>query len=86
MTAAIAVLKANRRPMSSVTLAIVAWALRASEPPSGSPVGARSATSETTLQSLRTNRVMPSTLASVHSMSSFAGPRNMMFSRQASAP
>ena len=86
MIAAIPVLKAKRRPMSSVTFAIVACALRASAPPSGAPVGALSMTSETTAHNRRTNRAIASTLGSVHSMSWSAGPRNMMFSRHASAP
>ena len=51
-------LNANRRPMSSVTFAIVSCAFRASAPPSGSPAGARSATSLTTRQSRRTKRAI----------------------------
>ena len=69
MTAEIAVLNANRRPMSSVAFAIVSCVFRASGPFSGDPAGGFSATSLTTRHRRRTNRAIASADSSVHSMS-----------------
>ena len=71
-------LNAYRRPTSSVTFAIVAWALRVSAPTGASPCGAFSATSLTTRHSRRTNFDIASTPSPVHSMSWSAGPMKRM--------
>jgi len=63
------VFKTNLRPMSSVTLAIVACVFRASGPsPASSPAGC-SATSFTIRHTRRRKRAIPSTPSSVHYMS-----------------
>ena len=86
ITAEIGVWNWKRRRTSSLTFAIVSCALRASGPSPGPAGGARSATSCTTRHSRRRKRTIPSTPASVHSMSWSAGPMKRMVSRIASAP
>jgi hypothetical protein len=86
ITAAIGVFRTKRRPMSSVTLAIVWCVFRASAVGSTSSTAGRSAAVSVTRHSLCRNRTTPSIPSSCHSASWSTGPRNGGHNRVASAP
>jgi hypothetical protein len=94
MTAAIAVLNANRPAMSFVTLSIAQWALRTNSRSSpdtplneaGDRAPARSASSADSRHSRLRKRYTPSSPSSDQSASWSGGPMKRMYARMLSAP